>query len=44
MLATYRPLRDAETRLAKALDIEVVAARDLSRLDERLKQWVKPKA
>lgn len=44
MLATYRPLRDAELRLARALNIEVVAARDLSRLGERLKQWVKPKA
>lgn len=43
MLATYRPLRDSEQRLAKALNIEVVAGRDLSRLNERLKQWVKPK-
>lgn len=42
MLATYRPLRDAELRLAKALNIEVVAGRDLHRLGERLKQWVKP--
>jgi hypothetical protein len=44
MLATYRPLRESEMRLAKALNIEVVAARDLNRLGERLKQWVKPKA
>lgn len=44
MLATYRPLRDSEQRLAKALNIEVVAGRDLTRLGERLKQWVKPKA
>ena len=43
MLATYRPLRDAEQRLARALNIEVVAGRDLNRLNERLKQWVKPK-
>lgn len=44
MLATYRPLRDSELRLAKALGIEVVASRDLARLDERLKQWVNTKA
>jgi hypothetical protein len=43
MLATYRPLRPAEQRLAQALNIEVVASRDLARLGERLKQWVKPK-
>lgn len=43
MLATYRPLRESEQRLAKALTIEVVAGRDLNRLGERLKQWVKPK-
>lgn len=42
MLATYRPLRDSEKRLAQALNIEVVAGRDLRRLDERLKQWVQP--
>ena len=42
MLATYRPLRDAELRLARALNIEVVASRDLARLTERLKQWVRP--
>lgn len=43
MLATYRPLRDPEFRLAKALHIEVVAGRDLVRLDERIKNWVNPK-
>ena len=43
MLATYRPLRESEQRLAKALNIEIVASRDLARLAERLKQWVKPK-
>lgn len=42
MLVSYRPLRDAEHRLAHALNLKVVAARDLSRLDEHLKQWVKP--
>lgn len=44
MLATYRPLRPAEMRLAQALQIEVVAGRELARLDEKIKQWVKPKA
>ncbi len=44
MLATYRPLRESEQRLAKALNIEVVASRELARLGERLKQWVKPRA
>jgi hypothetical protein len=43
MLATYRPLRASEQRLAQALGIEIVAGRELSRLGERLKQWVKPK-
>jgi len=43
MLATYRPLKDSELRLARALNIEVVAGRELIRLDERLKQWVSPK-
>ena len=42
MLATYRPLRDSECRLAKALNIEVVAGVTLARLGERLKQWVRP--
>lgn len=42
MLATYRPLRDSELRLAKALSIEVVAGATLARLGERLKQWVRP--
>ena len=43
MLATYRPLRESEQRLAKALNIDIVAGRDLARMGERLKQWVKPK-
>jgi hypothetical protein len=42
MLATYRPLRDSELKLAKALNIEVVAGSGLARLSERLKQWVRP--
>jgi Domain of unknown function (DUF1887) len=42
MLATYRPLRDSEMRLASALQIEIVASSALARLDERIKQWVKP--
>lgn len=44
LLATYRPLRDAEFKLAKALNIDVVAGNALARLDERLKQWVRPAA
>lgn len=44
MLATYRPLRDSELRLAKALQLEVVAGSALARLGERLKQWVRPAA
>lgn len=44
MLVTYRPLRDPELRLAKALRIEVVAGAALARLDERLKQWIRPRA
>jgi hypothetical protein len=43
MLATYRPLRDSELRLAAALNIEVVAGIALYRLDERLKQWIQPR-
>ena len=42
MLATYRPLRDSEKRLAQALNLKVVAGRDLQRLDEHLKQWLQP--
>jgi len=41
MLVSYRPLRDAEKRLAKALSIEIVCSTDLVRLDEKLKGWVK---
>ena len=42
MLATYRPLREPELRLATALQIEVVAGAALARLDEKIKQWVNP--
>lgn len=42
MLVTYRPLRDSEMRLAKALQLEVVAGPALARLGERLKLWVRP--
>jgi len=42
MLASYRPLRPPEQRLAQALNIEVVTGRDLIRMEERLKNWVKP--
>lgn len=41
MLASYRPLGDSEKKLARALGIEVVASGELTRLDERLKRWVK---
>ena len=40
MLASYRPLGDAEKKLAKALSIEVVASGELARLDEGIKRWV----
>jgi len=40
MLASYRPLRDEEKRLARALSIELVCGRDLTRLGEKLKRWV----
>lgn len=42
MLATYRPLREAEKRLAKALGITVVAGAELARLNEKLRNWVRP--
>ena len=40
MLASYRPLRDSEQRLARALGIELVCGPDLTRLPQRLKSWV----
>jgi len=41
MLASYRPLRESEKKLAKALNIELICGADLSRLNERLKNWVR---
>jgi hypothetical protein len=41
MLASYRPLRESEKRLAKALNIELVCGPELARLNERLKNWVR---
>jgi len=40
LLASYRPLRDAEQRLAGALGIELVCGADLIRLDEEIRHWV----
>jgi Card1-like, endonuclease domain len=42
MLASYRPLRDSEKNLARALNIELVCGTELARLDEKLKIWVRP--
>lgn len=44
MLLSYRALREPELRLAKALNIQVVAGADLARLREKLIQWVTPPA
>ncbi len=41
MLATYRALGDAEKKLARALNIEVVTGTQLVRLEEALKKWVR---
>ena len=41
LLASYRPLRDSEKRLARALRIELVCGPELARLDERLRAWVR---
>ncbi len=41
MLASYRPLADAEKRLAAALRIEQVCAAELAGLSERIKSWVR---
>jgi hypothetical protein len=40
MLASYRPLREAEQDLARALHIEIVAGSALAQLDHKLKAWV----
>ena len=42
MLASYRPLRDSEKKLAKALGVELVCGSELIRLRERITHWVKP--
>lgn len=41
LLASYRPLGEAEKRLARALNIEVVCGSELARLSEKLKTWVR---
>lgn len=40
MLASYRPLREPEKKLAQALNIELVCGRELSDLDARLRGWI----
>ncbi len=40
MLASYRPLREPEKKLAQALNIELVCGRELCELDTRLKAWI----
>jgi len=40
MLLSYRALREAEQGLAKALNIEVVSGKDISRLSEKIKRWI----
>lgn len=40
MLASYRPLREAEKKLAQALNIELVCGRELIDLDQRLRAWI----
>lgn len=41
MLASYRPVRESEKKLAKALKIELVCGAELARLKERLTSWVR---
>lgn len=40
MLASYRPLRDAEKKLARALNVELVCGRELADLSGRLQNWI----
>lgn len=40
MLASYRPLREPEKKLAQALNIELVCGRDLNDFDARLPGWI----
>ena len=42
LLASYRPVRDAEKKLAEALGLELVCHAGLNRLDEALRRWVRP--
>lgn len=42
MLATYRQLSPSELRLAKALNIKVVAGSSLYQLEDRIREWVNP--
>lgn len=41
MLASYRPVRESEKQLAKALNIELVCGPELARLRERIVAWVR---
>lgn len=41
LLASYRPVRESEKRLAQALNIELVCGPELVRLRERLVSWVR---
>lgn len=41
MLASYRPVRDTEKRLANALNIELVCGSELVRLRERVTAWIR---
>lgn len=41
MFVSYRALKDAETKLARALGIEAVSGVELLRLRERIQNWVK---
>lgn len=42
MLVSYRELKEPELKLAKALNVEVVAGRQIADLASRLKRWVQP--
>lgn len=44
MLASYRPVRDSEKKLAQALGVELVCGAELVRLRERIAHWVRPVA
>ena len=43
MLLSYRSLGEPELRLARALNIEVVAGADIDRLSEKLRHWIAPR-